>query len=455
MGVVWLAHSLALDVDVAVKVVPRRGDRLAIAKRLAKEARVAARFGHPAIVRVFDSGRTRDGDPFLVMELLEGESLASLLERESRLSALRAGQMLLPIADALATAHDRGIVHRDLKPDNIFLCRDSIGRTQPKLLDFGIVKMMDDDELKLTTVGLAVGSAEYMSPEQARGSGDVDPRTDVWSFCVVLYELVTGRVPFEGENYNSVMRAIIEDEPRSVVDLHSGDPELSRILSRGLTKEREQRWQSMREVGEALAAWLCDHGVEEDICAASLRKTWNIAGPGLTGMEVVSHDREPGENCSATASLPYGHGVPPRPTVPDAPTGKRSGRWLVPPLMVGALLLVGLGSWAVDRAGPDDARASTDGRNGSLTSASAPDARLSVPVAPMPRERAAHVAQAPADPDRSPEVSPQPIDPGAARAHRAPALAHRRKRPGQQAATPKPAPRHPRAPVSGNLDFGF
>ena len=137
MGSVWVARNLALDIRVAVKLIRSDLDAPGITERLLKEARTTARLRHPSIVRVFDFGRTRHGDPFIVMELLQGETLGTVLNRESRLSAPQALQLLLPVADGLAAAHAQGIVHRDLKPDNVFFTEVD-DRIQPKVLDFGI-----------------------------------------------------------------------------------------------------------------------------------------------------------------------------------------------------------------------------------------------------------------------------------------------------------------------------
>jgi eukaryotic-like serine/threonine-protein kinase len=288
MGTVWIAHNVVLDVQVAIKLI-----RLDIAssqrmtERLLQEARAAARLGHPAIVRVFDFGVTRHGGPFVVMELLHGETLADLIHRESRLSAISAVQLLLPIADALATAHGKGIVHRDVKPENIFVARDESERKQPKLLDFGIASFVESGN-KLTLAGAVLGTPDYMSPEQARGENESDHRTDVWSFCVVLYELLTGRVPFNGANYNALLRAIINDKPPSIVSHAAGDQQLWQIIERGLRKNVGQRWDTMRVLGEALALWLYERGVREDVCAASLKTAWLESGLSGVRIEVGS-----------------------------------------------------------------------------------------------------------------------------------------------------------------------
>ncbi len=272
MGAVWVAENIALDAAVALKLIRSDSDTTA-AERLLQEARAAAKLGHPAIVRIFDFGQTGRGDPFIVMELLHGESLADVIRRETRIAATSAIQLLLPIAEALEAAHAKGIVHRDLKPDNIFISRGESGRSQPKVVDFGIAKLEHIDT-KLTENGSLLGSPDYMSPEQARGLEDMDLRTDVWSFCVVAYEAVTGRPPFTGPNYNALLRSIVEDEPTPMTEFAAGDPELWAIVQRGLHKDPAERWGSMRELGEALAFWLYQRGIKEDVCAQSLRASW-------------------------------------------------------------------------------------------------------------------------------------------------------------------------------------
>jgi len=275
MGVVWVAHALSLGVDVAIKLIRTGVADADVASRMAREAQASATLAHPAIVRVFDHGTTDLGDPFLVMELVEGETLGAMLDREKKVDVTTAIKLILPLLDGLRCAHERGIVHRDIKPENVLLARDPLGRIQPKLLDFGIAKLEHQPAVnRLTQVGDVLGSPEFMSPEQARGVPDIDQRTDIWSVCVMLYEMLAGRLPFYTKNYNALMQAILHEGPVPTVDLGVGDRELWRIIAKGLSKSRERRWARVSDLGEALAFWLYGHDVNEDACGNSLRAVW-------------------------------------------------------------------------------------------------------------------------------------------------------------------------------------
>lgn len=273
MGEVWRAHNDTLDIDVAIKLIRGEIATSDMADRLLHEARAAARLGHPAIVRINDFGKTALGDPYIVMELLDGEDLAGALQSRGRLSAIKAIRTLLPIVHALTVAHTKGIVHRDLKPENIFLARTDDGAIQPKLVDFGVAKLELPQTHRITQSGALLGSPLYMSPEQARGD-DVDHRADVWALGVVLYEAITGRPPFEGKNYNAIIYSIIANPATPITEFGAGDDELWTVIDRALQKDPDRRWYSMRDLGEALARWLVDRSIHEDITGTSLQTTW-------------------------------------------------------------------------------------------------------------------------------------------------------------------------------------
>jgi serine/threonine protein kinase len=280
MGAVWVAQNLTLGVQVALKLIRAEieGKVDGLSERLLTEARAAASIGHPAIIQVFDFGITEHGEPFIAMEMLHGESLAQVIKKRGRIAAGRAVRTILPVIEALVVANQRGIVHRDLKPDNIFLAQQA-NRVQPKVLDFGIAKLSEGFSANLTCEGTVLGSPAYMSPEQARGENDVDFRTDIWALCVVLYEMITGVHPFTGANWHGLMWAIMEGKPKPFSEHEIEEPALWSILQRGLAKEREQRYSSMFEFGQALSMWLIDQGVTRDICNSSLKSTWLERSP--------------------------------------------------------------------------------------------------------------------------------------------------------------------------------
>jgi serine/threonine-protein kinase len=268
MGSVWRGRNDLLATDVAVKVVfgtpeltDEQGEAGALAIRRAHtEAQLAAQLRHPAVCQTFDFGVTDEGHPVVVSELLRGEGLDKVLLREGKLEIARAIELLLPIVDALKAAHARGIVHRDVKPSNIFLARTDDGREMPKLLDFGIARATDQPT-RITVAGTVCGTPDYMSPEQARGSSDVDARSDLWSICVTLFELVTGRVPFADANYNAVMFAVIHRPPAGLDELAAHDADLVRVLQKGLRKRREDRFQTADELAQALREVLRARGI--------------------------------------------------------------------------------------------------------------------------------------------------------------------------------------------------
>ncbi|HVY29104.1 MAG TPA: serine/threonine-protein kinase [Polyangiaceae bacterium] len=304
MGSVWWAHHLQLDRPVAIKLLRPGSDRVTLSERLKIEARAAARLVHPAIVRVFDIDTSDAGEPYIVMELLKGESLADLLDR-GRVSSVHAVQLALPIAEGLTLAHAEGVVHRDLKPHNVFLAEES-ERLQPKLLDFGVAKLVRGPEGSLTETGATVGSPDYMSPEQARGSNDVDYRADIWAFSVLLYEAVSGELPFSADNYNALMRSIVEDEPRPLVNDETIDPVLADLIMWGLNKDRAERPQSIHELGRELARWLLDRGVQDDVCGTLLGPKWitRVSQKSVPVLPLTEISREPTPAPSRAAAPP-------------------------------------------------------------------------------------------------------------------------------------------------------
>ncbi|MCB9602107.1 MAG: protein kinase, partial [Sandaracinus sp.] len=256
MGTVYMAVHIHLDKPFAVKVL---SDQIAANKsavqRLLQEARTASSIDHDNIVDVFSFDAMEDGRVFLVMELLEGVSLAELVER-GPMRLERALPIARQVCQALEAAHARGVVHRDLKPENVFICRKREADFV-KVLDFGIskVRAADAEAVRVTKTGQLVGTPLYMSPEQARGELDVDHRADVYALGVMLFEMVTGRPPFEGTNYFQLLwKHGNEPAPSARTKMPELPEALDAVLLRSLEKKPEARFQSMREMEEALIA---------------------------------------------------------------------------------------------------------------------------------------------------------------------------------------------------------
>ncbi len=272
----WVATDSTREVPVVLEIFGGQPIHADAPDRLLAEARAAMALQHPNAIAVHDLGLTEHDEPFVVTELLTGETLTDLLERGRRLAPLFAVRLLLPIAGALSAAHARGIVHGDVKPPNIFLAQTSRGLV-PKLTAFGVAKFefceaaLDRD---LDAPAIVFGSPDYLCPEQARGELDAGRWADAWALCVVLYECLTGRLPFRDINYRALLRHIAEGPIPPLLDQGVADAGLWKILARGFERQSSARWQSVLELGRALAGWLLAHGASDDVCGRPLAATW-------------------------------------------------------------------------------------------------------------------------------------------------------------------------------------
>jgi len=253
MSRVYKARDRLLDRNVALKVLHEHHvDDAEYVERFRREARAVAQLSHPNIVTVIDRGES-EGRQFIVFEYIDGENLKELLDREGPLPVADALELTLGIARALSFAHEHGLVHRDVKPQNVILNGDG----RPKVTDFGIARSLDVHK-GVTQTGTVLGTSNYIAPEQASGER-VDAQTDVYALGVVLFELLTGEVPFDGENFVAVaMRHI--NEPAPDVRERRGDvpPRVAAAVDRALAKDRRDRYPSMAAFGAELEACLAE-----------------------------------------------------------------------------------------------------------------------------------------------------------------------------------------------------
>ena len=252
MGSVWRADHLVLRSPVAVKLIRAEvASSEAIQARFLREAQAAAGLRSPHVVQILDYG-VHDGVPFMVMELLEGESLAQRLRRMGALGPAETARVVSQVARAIQKAHEVGVVHRDLKPDNVFLVRNA-DEEIIKVLDFGIAKSVSGDGIDTgTQTGAVLGTPHYMSPEQARGTRAVDHRTDLWALGVIAFECMTGRRPFESNVLGDLLVKICTEEVPVPSRLASTPVGFDAWFARATHRDPDQRFQSAMEMADAL-----------------------------------------------------------------------------------------------------------------------------------------------------------------------------------------------------------
>jgi|AGTN01.3.fsa_nt_gi Serine/threonine protein kinase len=252
MGSVWLGYDMVLDKTCAIKVLLPNSQAEAFI-RFHQEAKMAARLSHPNIISVFDFGQSDTGDLYLIMDFLDGESLADWSKRQNPLNLIDAVTIFLQICDGLGHAHSQGVLHRDIKPSNIMLVADDRGLLQVKIVDFGLAKF-EGVEQSLTTTGVHVGSPMYMSPEQAV-SQSIDHRSDIYSLGCLMFKTLTKRTPFQSETLLDILHKHANEMPPSINDVDDHlrfPPDLADIVAKTLEKDPANRFQTVNELKDAL-----------------------------------------------------------------------------------------------------------------------------------------------------------------------------------------------------------
>ncbi|HKU42446.1 MAG TPA: serine/threonine-protein kinase [Polyangiales bacterium] len=332
MASVWRARDLTLARSVALKLLFARDDRdqNALTARFLREARIAASVQHRNVIQIVDFGTTEDELPFMVMELLEGEPLSGRMHRERQLPVADVVQIANLTLRGLSAVHTAGIIHRDLKPDNIYLKREN-DSVYPKILDFGISRSVEPQSGRrsaLTTRdGLIIGTPEYMSPEQARGVKDIDPRTDLYSMGVIMYEALSGRLPFHNENVGDLIIQVVTGTAPTVHELMPEIPlAISKVVERAMARRREDRFKNATEMQAALL---------EASAKSDVRTTQRVLSDMPQGEEQDGSGERP-LSPSERVTLADPDSLPLREPVPTpevkARTRTSDGQMLVPPV---------------------------------------------------------------------------------------------------------------------------
>lgn len=424
MGSVYEARHDVIGRRFAVKFLHAElASHPEILLRFRREAQAAGSLENENIAAVTDFGSSPDGAPYIVMEFLEGEDLAKTLARNGPLPVARAAHILIQVCRGLVAAHGRGIVHRDLKPENLLLQQRGDGGDLVKILDFGIAKLKSTEHRPeaATRTGITLGTPYYMPPEQARGQKELDERADIYALGVILFELLSGQKPHNGENYNAILYSILMGAAPRIEQFRPDlSPELAAVVHRAMAGEANQRYQSVSELSQALAPFT----------GRALTRAPTMSNSSIVmAPHGVPAQSAPSVSNSTRAPVAF----TPNPTLQLAqPKQSRAGLWVgLGVVMLGA---VGSAAWFVTRAAPATGPSATPAA-AAPPATPAPPPAIVAPPAPTPElaPTPAPVLSASAAP--APQAAVQPAPRGGGKF-----LKLQAKPASQPAAAPAPAP---------------
>jgi serine/threonine protein kinase len=387
MGSVWTAVHLVTRKRVAIKLLHKRSaDQF---QRFEREARAACAVDHPNVVSVTDFFQGDDGAPLMVMELLAGETLRARLERLGSLAVGEALDVMVPVIEAVATAHDAGVVHRDLKPDNIFITRAGV----PKVLDFGIAMLRDEaEDARLTPSGAMMGTVRYMAPEQAMAERQsIDHRADVWALGAILYEALSGRGPVAGDSVGLVIANLLTRPIVPLGDVAPAVPEdVCAVVDRMLARDLDERLADLRQVITELAP----HRVPGAAGTPRTPEPRSVPGPASAPQALANASTETFVNKT------------PGPVVRKVKARPRT--WLLSLFPVGAMLTAGAIVYATSGEGASMIAATANVASAPTAQAVTQTAAASRTAAPTPSASQRDRPRAPTSPPPSASAMPEP-----------------------------------------------
>jgi serine/threonine protein kinase len=452
MGAVYEGENVRIHHRVAIKVMhPNVEADNASRERFEREAQAAGRIGSEHICEVYDLGELPSGARYMVMEFLAGESLSTRVLKLGRIAPEVMAPLLLQLLEGLDAAHGAGIIHRDLKPDNVFLQRTKSGGDFVKIVDFGVSKfnaLSGGEGMSMTRTGAVVGTPYYMSPEQVRGAKLVDHRSDLYSVGVVLFECITGTLPFQADTFNELMFKIALEQPQDAEKLVPGlDPRFAAIMRKSMARDAADRYPTAAQFSDAVAEWMRAAGVAVPAghtssvqSGSELRTPFanTPGGGGLTPPPVLASTPNPAlDKTTASGS-----------SLSKAPTQPKKGNGAIAAIGVGAVILVaaGIGLTQFSKGKQAASAATAEPATPEVAAAAAPVTASALPSAAVAPAPVATVVSAVAPVASS---SPAPSETATPPAH---ALTHVMTGGGGAVAHPVAAPVAPAPAATGSAN---